>query len=420
MLILAYQFNPLDSEDLYMWEDVSFPTLLGAELMKPDAQYIARFVVQPQVVHDFAQVPGNSVELHRYHYWDDDSFTEASRERQPAQVIGTGAGRTINKSKVTFELKEYTSPSAGNSDPDAPGVLKITLDSIIKAQRLLYSLGDIEQWHDSIGSRTLLRDFKKWHDRVYINRLLESATQKASKTQGGYYNPMDLDDGDTTAVVGPPEIQTKRDLVRIIKDMQKRNVPQFASPSGPVYHVLCDPSFIAALRKDNEFREVARYPGSVPINALDYQRGAPMAPPLMPVPGNYHPQYMNNPNILSFQGVGYGQAAYMSEAFPTGSCWEGARFFSSNNLPTATVSLNYSSVSTDYPNALTGQQNRTGYLGIFMGQQVIGEGVWSQGPQVVLHEDTDFKRFIQVIWQYRAGWVTLNQDFVTVARTYED
>lgn len=401
-----------------MWQD-AFPALLGAELLKPDAQYIARFVVQPQVVHDFSQVPGNSVELNRYHFWDDESFTESSRERNPTQVIGTGAGRTINKSKVTLELKEYTGPSAGVSNPSDPGVLKITVDAIIKAQRLLYSLQDIEAWHDSIGSRTLLRDFKKWHDRVYINRLLESATQKASSTQGGYYNPMDLDDGDTTAVVGPPEIQTKRDLTRIVKDMLKRNVPQFPSPSGPVYHCLCDPSFIAALRKDDEFREVARYPGSIPISALEYG-GQPMAAPAMPVPGNYNPQYMNNPNLLSFQGGGYGQAHYMSEAFPTGFCWEGVRFFSSNNLPTATVSLNYSSVSTDYPNTSTGQANRTGYLGVFMGQQVIGEGVWSTGPQVVLHEDTDFKRFIQVIWQYRAGWVTLNQDFVTIARTYEN
>ena len=402
-----------------MWHDPGFPELLGAELLRPDAQYIARFAVQPQVVHDFAQVPGHSVEMHRYGYWDDESFSEAARERQPTEVLGTGSKRTIDKTKVTIELKEYTGPSAGSSNPNDPGVFSVTVDSIIKAQRMLMDLSSLEEWHQSIGSLTLARDFKKWHDRVYINRLLASATGKSSSTQGGYYNPFNLDDGDTTAVVGPPQIETRRDLVTIVKDMLKRNVPQFSSPSGPVYHCLADPSFIAALRRDDDFREVARYPGSIPINSLQYG-ASPMSAPLMPVPGNYHPQYMNNPNILSYQGVGYGQAAYMSDAMPTGFCWEGVRFFSTNNLPTATVSLNYSSASADYPNAATGQNNRTGYLGIFFGQQVIGEGVWSPGPQVVLNENTDFKRFVQLIWQYRAGWATLNDNFVTVGRTYED
>jgi hypothetical protein len=35
-----------------MFNDIDFPTLLGAELLRPDGSYIAKFVVQPTVVHD--------------------------------------------------------------------------------------------------------------------------------------------------------------------------------------------------------------------------------------------------------------------------------------------------------------------------------------------------------------------------------
>jgi len=46
-----------------VWNEIDFPTLLGAELLRPDGSYIAKFVVQPLVVHDFNQFPGASVQL---------------------------------------------------------------------------------------------------------------------------------------------------------------------------------------------------------------------------------------------------------------------------------------------------------------------------------------------------------------------
>lgn len=46
-----------------MFADLDFPTLLGAELLRPDGTYIAKFVVQPLVVHDFNAFPGASVQL---------------------------------------------------------------------------------------------------------------------------------------------------------------------------------------------------------------------------------------------------------------------------------------------------------------------------------------------------------------------
>jgi len=68
----------------------------------------------------------------------------------------------------------------------------------------------------------------------------------------------------------------------------------------------------------------------------------------------------------------------------------------------------------------TGAANRTGALGIMMGQQSIGEGVWSMGPEVALNENSDYKRFIIAIWKLTAGYVMLNRNFVTIARSFQN
>lgn len=399
------------------FNDIDFPSLLGAELLRPDGAYIAKFVIQPQVVHDFSAYPGASVQLDRYRYWTDDSFTEDARRRSSGQTIGTAGSREIPKDKVTLTLDEFTGPSAGNSsDITEPGNLKIAIADIVRAQRMLYDLGNIAAFHQSIGSLTLVRDFRKWQDRVYINRLITAADRGiATRSQGGYYNPAGQADGSTYAS-GPPQFNVTRDLLNVVADMRSRNVPPFASPHGPVYHCLADPIFIKHLRKDSSFREVARYPGAVPVDML--QPGTmPGSAPLMPAPGNY----MQQPNQLLFQGGGYGQVGFMSgDVMPTGFIFEGVRFFESTNLPTATVTLNYTAAAADAGTITTGSASRTGYLGVFFGMQSVGEGVWGQGPEVAINSNDDYKRFIMAIWKTFAGFTLLNGDFVTVARSYQN
>jgi len=150
-----------------MFNDVDFPTLLGAELLRPDGSYIAKFVCQPMVVHDFNQIPGASVQLDLYPFWEDgDSyFTEDSRRRAATQTVGTDGSRENQKTKVTLVLDEFTGPAAGGTDPTAPGNLKIPVATLIRAQRMLYDLGNPAVFHQSIGSLTLVRDFRKWQDR---------------------------------------------------------------------------------------------------------------------------------------------------------------------------------------------------------------------------------------------------------------
>ena len=126
-----------------MANDLDFPNLLGAELLRPDGSYIAKFVVQPLVVHDFNAFPGASVQLDRYGYWEDtttsdSSFSETNRRRVPTQTIGTSGSREINKTKIIVTLDEFTGPSSGNtSDFSEPGNLKIPIYTLITAQRML-------------------------------------------------------------------------------------------------------------------------------------------------------------------------------------------------------------------------------------------------------------------------------------------
>jgi hypothetical protein len=402
-----------------MFNDLDFPTLLGAELLRPDGSYIAKFVVQPLVVHDFNAFPGASVQLDRYGYWEDttsstSSFSETARRRTPTQTIGTSGSREINKTKVIVTLDEFTGPASGNSaDFTEPGNLRIPIYTLLTAQRLLFDLGNAAAFHQSIGSLTLVRDYRKWQDRVYINRLLEvDAGTAASDTVGGYYNPLGTADGGTYAV-GPAKFDVTTDLLNVVADIRKRNVPLFPSPFGPVAHCLADPIFIKHLRANSDFREVAKYPGAVPVSML--QGGTmPMSAPSMPAPGNF----MGNPNQLLFGGGQYGQTGFMyGDVMPTGFVFEGVRFFDSTNLPTKNATLIYTTAAAGIT---TGSATRTGYLGIFFGQQAVGEGVWGQGPEVALGDNTDFKRFITAIWKQFSGYALLNSTFVTVARSFQN
>jgi len=62
--------------------------------------------------------------------------------------------------------------------------------------------------------------------------------------------------------------------------------------------------------------------------------------------------------------------------------------------------------------------NRTAELAIVFGRDLVGEGVWSRGPSVLLNSDNDYGRFLIAIWQIYAGYTTLNPNNVTVMRTF--
>ena len=171
-----------------MWIDNDFPKLLGAELYRPHPAYIIEMAVEPVVVHDFSKQPGQTVQLDRYRFWGKPG-TKESRERTADQTLGTASARNIVKDKVLVTLREYTGP-ADTRDSAQPSTFKVARETLITAQRLLLDTGNLNVFHQSIGSLTLLDDYRRWRDRVFANELLKAeATGLDSKEQGGYYLP---------------------------------------------------------------------------------------------------------------------------------------------------------------------------------------------------------------------------------------
>jgi hypothetical protein len=376
--------------------DNDFPKLLGAELYRPHPAYIAEMACEPVVVHDFTRQPGQTVQLDRYKFFGQPGSKE-SRERISDQTIGTANSRNITKEKVLVVLKEYTGP-ADPGDPTQPSTFKIARETLVTAQRLLLDTGNLNMFHQSIGSLTLLDDYRRWRDRVFLNELAAAETQGASgPAQGGYYFPLGKTkdaDGEinyTTAEndANEDEFDVKTDLLTVVKDLRMRNTPTFADG---MYRCICSPTFMMQLRRDQDFREIARYP-TTPGQGLYYS----------------NPMMQNQANF--FQGPQAGQAYFLAgePVMPTGVNFEGVKFFESTNFPARTQKKSVNNA------AATDSEVAQGF---FFGPQCIGVGIGGPNAQVLINNNDDFSRFIILIWQLYAGFEVLNRDFITTAFTF--
>jgi len=377
-----------------MWIDNDFPKLLGAELYRPHPAYIIEMAVEPVVVHDFSKQPGQTVQLDRYRFWGKPG-TKESRERTADQTLGSASARNIVKDKVLVTLREYTGP-ADQRDSTQPSTFKVARETLITAQRLLLDTGNLNVFHQSIGSLTLLDDYRRWRDRVFANELLKAdANGEASEEQGGYYFPLGKDRTSSTvatyAAGESAKFDVKTDLLQVVKDMRKRNVPTFADG---YYRCIVDPTAMMHLRQNSDFREIARYPGQGMIN------------PMQPNSG---------PNANFFQGMGpaYGQAGFVAgqPVMPTGFLFEGVRWFESTNLPAQEYTTTITDVSGSSATYNAAQL-------IFFGPQAVGVGIGGNNAQILLNNNDDFSRFIIMIWSLFAGFEVLNKDFITVGYSF--
>ncbi len=373
-----------------MWIDNDFPKLLGAELYRPHPAYIIEMAVEPVVVHDFSKQPGQTVQLDRYRFWGAPG-TKDSRERTADQTLGTASARNIVKDKVLVTLREYTGP-ADTKDVDQPSTFKVARETLITAQRLLLDTGNLNVFHQSIGSLTLLDDYRRWRDRVFADELMKGDdSSQASGSQGGYYYPGGLARGSLTYTAATAKFSVKTDLLEVVKDMRKRNVPTFADG---YYRCICDPTAIMHLRQDDDFREIARYPGQGIIN--------PMQPNQAP-----------NANFYQGMGPAYGQAGFVAgqPVMPTGFLFEGVRWFESTNLPSADQTATITAVAA-------GAATYTAAQLVFFGPQAVGVGIGGNNAQILLNNNDDFSRFIIMIWSLFAGFEVLNKDFITVGYSF--
>ena len=180
------------------------------------------------------------------------------------------------------------------------------------------------------------------------------------------------------------------DLLEVVKDMRKRNVPTFADG---YYRCIVDPTAMMHLRQNSDFREIARYPGNGMIN--------PMQPALQP-----------NANFYQGMGPAYGQAGFVAgqPVMPTGFLFEGVRWFESTNLPETQYDVSIADAG--------GQDTYTAAQLIFFGPQAVGVGIGGNNAQILLNNNDDFSRFIIMIWSLFAGFEVLNKDFITVGYSF--
>ena len=380
-----------------MFIDNDFPKILGAELYRPHPAYIAEMAVEPVVVHDFTRQPGQTVQLDRYKFWGTPG-TKDSRERVSDQTIGTANSRNITKEKVLVVLKEYTGP-ADPGDPTQPSTFKIARETLITAQRLLLDSGNLNMFHQSIGSLTLLDDYRRWRDRVFLDELAKAeANGAASTSQGGYYfaggktkdSSGRISYTSTEYTADVQQFQVRTDLLSVVKDLRKRNVPTF---SDGLYRCICDPVFMMHLHRDPDFREIARYAGNP-------GQGMYMGNPMMP----------NNASFYMGPQAGQGYFLAGEPVMPTGVQFEGVKFFESTNFPTKNITASFDGGST-YASKEVAQ-------GYFFGPQAVGVGIGGPNAQVLINNNDDFSRFIILIWQLYAGFEILNTDFITTAFSF--
>jgi len=347
--------------------------------------------IKSHTINTCAKQPGQTVQLDRYRFWGNPGNKD-SRERTADQTLGTASSRNIVKDKVLVTLKEYTGP-ADPTDATSPSTFKVARETLLTAQRLLLDTGNLNVFHQSIGSLTLLDDYRRWRDRVFADELFKAdANGEASESQGGYYFPLGKDrTGSTVAAYASGEsakFDVKTDLLQVVKDMRKRNVPTFADG---YYRCIADPTAMMHLRQNDAFREVARYAGQGQVN--------PMQPELAP-------------NASFFQGMGpaYGQGGFVAgqPVMPTGFLFEGVRFFESTNLPEKSFTTTIADATA------TGATLRTAAPMLFFGPQAVGVGIGGNNAQILLNNNDDFSRFIIMIWSLFAGFEILNKDFISV------
>ena len=149
-----------------------FRSFLVQSFIVPTRLTSLRWQLSPWSWHDFSKQPGQTVQLDRYRFWGKPG-TKESRERTADQTLGSASARNIVKDKVLVTLREYTGP-ADSRDATQPSTFKVARETLITAQRLLLDTGNLNVFHQSIGSLTLLDDYRRWRDRVFANELLKA------------------------------------------------------------------------------------------------------------------------------------------------------------------------------------------------------------------------------------------------------
>lgn len=286
---------------------------------------------------DFKATDGDTVKINRYPYFGDVGLTQEARKLTEQQTIGTSNPVRQEVNQVTVTLEEFTGPY--NASVSAPAPLGVTEKVARRAEQKLLDTGDPTSFFNSIGGASLKDDHDRFHDRILCNLLLSTANIR---------NPDGVTDGNTATTSTGSKIDSD-DLKEIKEQLEDADVP---TDSDGLYIAVVCPRMEKHFRQEPDFKEAMHY---------------------------YNPTQLMRGEI----GV-----------------YEGFRFFSSTNIPTATV------------NSLTA------YQGVFCGMDAIGYGEGGVPLQIRRNKNDDYERFMYLVWLVYRGYALMDGRFVYKARTF--
>jgi N4-gp56 family major capsid protein len=248
-------------------------------------------------------------------------------------------GTSYSQKQTVETVDVYLEEWSGPHDGTGVGPLVVTEKVIKQAQQKLINESDPLSFFNSIGGMSLKNDHDKWHDRKLCNLLL-STTNK--------YNPDGVADGSTATTSTGSKLDSD-DLKAVKENLQTANIPTF--PDG-YYYAVISPRMEKHLKQDADFKEACYY---------------------------YKPDSQFKGSLTEFEGF---------------------RFWTSTNIPTATV------------NSLTA------YQGVVFGPNAIGYGEGRVPLQIRRNKNDDYERFLYLVWMVYRGYAMLDSRFVYKLRTF--
>lgn len=359
-----------------IFADPLVPALLGVPLRRSKPNYVSEMAVQPLMVHDFLAVRGKQLQLKRSKYWSRTGLTKASHARNKHQVLGTERAEPLSTDDVFIELTEFTGPNDPNGNVSS---LHVTKEDMLFARQNLYEMGNLQNFHSSIGSENLADNYQSWDESVVLQEMMSTNTK---------YNPGGSVDNATYATEAAATFSVVRDLLQIEKLLLQNNSQPF--PDG-LWHGMVSPQMKKHIEADPDYRETQRSiiaSGNVDprMNGLIGQNTMMITPSGMAIASPVSPMYYSNFAIWPCNVLG--------------------------DLARATTS----SVSA------TSRTNIPAELGLFFGYGAVGKAVGGGGPQIIM-EVGDYGRHFNFQWQWWGDYKYLattgqSSGIAIEARTY--
>jgi hypothetical protein len=349
---------------------------MGTPLRRSKPTYVAEMAVQPLMVHDFLAVRGKQLQLKRSKYWSRNGLTKAAHARNKHQVLGTERAEPLSTDDIFIELTEFTGPNDPNGNVSS---LHVTKEDMIFARANLYEMGNLQNFHNSIGSENLADNYQSWSEAAILQELMGSTYK---------YNPGNTADNATYATEDAAKFSVVRDLLEVEKLLIRNNSQPF--PDG-LFHGLISPQMKKHIEADPDYRETQRSiiaSGNVDprMNGLIGQNTMMITPSGMAIASPMAPMYYSNFALWPSNVLG--------------------------DLARTTTSSVTTPARTNIP----------AELGLFFGYGSVGKAVGGAGAQVIM-EVGDYGRHFNFQWQWWGDYKMLTttgaqSGIVVEGRTY--